>query len=61
MYDPVRKDTADIEAKAIRHYRQLYGDLDELSRMGFLDESASIKESLRTILADKVYLRNIRR
>ncbi len=58
MYDPTRKEPADIEAKARVHAQGLWNSLDVLEqRMPYLKETTEmIKKEVRALIGEKLYL-----
>lgn len=59
MFDPVRKDESDIQSKAVTHCSNLLNDLSALNSFGCKKETDVIKKELRTLLNDKLYLKEV--
>lgn len=59
MYDPVRTDNVDIEAKAAEHCTMLMKDLSDLTNAGYRKEADGIKKELMVLLSDRKYLADI--
>lgn len=59
MFDPMRKDPADVEQKATYHSLILKKELDALARMGLVKYSVILRRELRQLVQDKEYLTNI--
>lgn len=58
MFDPARKNTADIEAKAKYHYAMLLEELSNFSGYGCDSEAAIIRREVHNLLKDQPFLNN---